>query len=257
VNTYPVEIPLIPLEEGGLGPFISGFHRVENARSIIVKVGTDEGIVGWGEMKDVFLSPRVMKSIVEEKLLPKIVGKDPFDILSIIKDLSFTVSSQYFTGSFFACGIEVACWDIVGKIIDKPIYKLLGGRFRDRIPICHVSGMMSVDKTAEKAKQAVDKGYQTFKTKAGRDVIDDIARVKAIRQAVGSEVEVRVDPNQLYTMVEALHFLKEVEECNLEFIEQPIRINSFSDLASLRNRTRTPIAVNEDCYLQTGLPSFI
>ncbi len=250
ITTFPVEIPLIPAEEGGLRPFVSGFHQVNSARSIIVKVETDEGITGWGEMKDQFLRPDIMKAIIENRYGEAIIGQDPFLIHRIRQQMSLTVSNQYMTGSFYACGVEMACWDIMGKALSQPVHNLIGGKIRSEIPICHVSGYLDIETTRSLVKKAKRRGYKTFKTKAGRNVGYDLERIQEIRQEAGDAMKLRIDPNQKYSLPEALRFINGAERLNLEFLEQPIRINSFSDLASLRQRSRVPIAINEDCYLE-------
>jgi len=256
ITAYPVSIPLIQFEDGGISPYQTSCGVVEDAQSVIIKVETDGGYVGWGEMKMVF-SPATIKAIIEDELGSELIGRDPLKIRKMLDELSFNISMQYFSAPSLISGIETACWDILGRVLNKPISSLLGGSMRTRLPISYCLGILSPEKSASRAQEIVKKGFSTIKTKAGLDLIYDLERIKALRKGGGRELKIRVDMNQALSPPEALEFIKKTEEFDLEYVEQPIKANSFGDLAVLRNRTQTPIAVNEDCYLEGNIVQIV
>lgn len=253
IEIFPVIVPVIPLEKGGIAPYRGSQDKIgtTKATSLIFKVTTDEGIVGWGEMNAI-ISTKLTFALLEEYIKPLVIGKSPFDIRKIMGEFSPVYNPQINTKSFLT-GIEMACWDIMGKATDQPVYDLLGGKVRDRIDIAYALGILGIEETKEKIVQIKEEGYRTLKTKGGKDVNADIKRAKAMREAGGEDFEFRVDMNQGYDTLQALKYLRGVDEYSLQFIEQPIKVNKFDDLKSLRERTGVPIGINEDCYIPNNL----
>ena len=253
IEMFPVEVPVIPLSEGGIAPYRGSQDKIgtTKATSLIFKVITDEGIVGWGEMNPI-ISNNLTKALLEDYIKPLVIGKNPFDLRKIMKEFSPVYNPQINTKSFLT-GIELACWDIMGKATKKPVYELLGGKVRDRVDIAYALGILGIEETKEKIAQLKEEGYRTLKTKGGKDVVFDIQRAKAMRESGGQEFEFRVGMNQGYDTPQALRYLKGVDEYALQFIEQPIKVNKFDDLKMLRERTGTPIGINEDCYIPNNL----
>lgn len=248
-----VEIPAIPLTEGGIAPYRGSQDKVgtEKATSLIFKVMTDEGIVGWGEMNPI-ISSKLTQAILDDYIKPLVIGKSPFDLKKIMREFSPIYNPHINTKSFLT-GVEMACWDIMGKALGKPIYELLGGKVRDEIEIAYALGILDIEQTKEKISQIKEEGFRTLKTKGGKDVVSDIKRAEAMRLAGGPDFEFRVDMNQAYNTPEALHYLRSVEDYGLQFIEQPIIVNHLDDFKSLRERTRVPMGMNEDCYIPNNL----
>ncbi len=253
IEMTPVEIPVIPLSEGGIAPYRGSQDKVgtTKATSLIFKVTTDEGIAGWGEMNPI-ISVKLTKALLDDYIAPLVIGQNPFDLKKIMRSFSPVYNPQINTKSFLT-GIEMACWDIMGKAVNKPVYELLGGKVRERIDIAYALGMLDIGETKEKIAQVKAEGFRTLKTKGGKDVVWDVKRTIAMREAAGDDFEIRVDMNQGYDTPMAMRYLRGVEDCDLQYIEQPIKVNKFDDLKSLRDRTRTPIGINEDCYIPGNL----
>jgi len=253
IDMTPVQIPVIPLAQGGIAPYRGSQDKVgtTHATSLIFRVTTDEGIVGWGEMNPI-LSLKITRALLDDYIAPLVIGRNPFDVKVIMSQFNPVYNPQINSKSFLT-GIEMALWDIMGKAVNKPVYELLGGKIRDRIDIAYALGMLEIDETVEKIKAVKAEGYRTLKTKGGKDVVWDVKRAHAMREAAGDDFELRVDMNQGYDTPTALRYLRGVEDCDLQYIEQPIKVNKFDDLKSLRDRTRTPIGINEDCYVPGNL----
>lgn len=248
-----VEIPVVPLTEGGIAPYAGSQDKVgtSTATSAIYKVITDEGIVGWGEMNPV-ITLKLSHELLEQYIKPKLVGRNPFEINQIMQEFAPVYNPQVNTKSLLT-GVEIACWDIMGKALGQPIHVLLGGKVRDEVEIAYPIGIMEEDETRDKIKQIRASGFRTLKTKGGKDVHADIRRAQVMREAGGDEFAIRVDMNQGYDVPTTLKYLRNVAELDLQYVEQPLPINRFDDMAMLRKRSTTPIAINEDCYVPSNI----
>jgi len=196
----------------------------------IIKVHTDEGITGlgeapvlkeWGGDHGTYFgeSPKTVMTVITDYLAPVIKGEDPFRIEWI-----HTVMDKAIKGHVYAkAAIDFALYDIMGKALDVPVYQLLGGLYRRRIPLAHSIGIMEPHKAAAEAAQALEDGIKTIKLKIGLDAARDIAAVCEVRKTVGSDIDITVDGNQGYaTPKEAIRVLRQMEEYDVLFAEQPV-----------------------------------
>jgi L-alanine-DL-glutamate epimerase-like enolase superfamily enzyme len=269
ITTYPVRMPMTPLEEGGLSPYVTNHNEVESFDRIVVKVETDEGYTGWGEVR-VLLSYEVMRTAIEEGIAPLVVGRSPFEVESL-RNLLFI---EYTSVDVFFAGVEMACWDIVGKALGKPVYELLGGwtapgsEERRRNPeesgvepveVAYCLGILSPEESAARAEAVRDAGYPVLKTKAGRDWKQDVERIVAMHEATDGDLDFRLDPNQGWRIDEAVRVGAALQDHGvyLEYMEQPIRVDAHGSLASLRERTSQPIGPNEDTYIKYNVRGLI
>lgn len=167
IEAYAVNIPLVPVEDGGISPYVTNHNELYDMDRVLVRVDTDEGISGWGEVR-VFLTPKATVSILEDGIEPLIRGQSPFEI----EKLRRQVFIEYANADMFFAPVEIACWDIVGKTLGEPIYKLLGGwtapsqtemRHREHqdssdgehsVEFAYALGILSPEESREKAAQA-------------------------------------------------------------------------------------------------------
>lgn len=265
VSAYAVDIPLRPIEEGGAAPYVTNHNELYSKERILVRVDTDEGVSGWGEVRDL-LSTEATVDMIEKGVAPLVRGQSPFELETLRRQ----VFVEYANVDVFFAPIEIACWDIVGKVLDRPIYELLGGWTapvqterkhqnhqdeygREAAPVefAYCLGVWSPEESAGHAETVRDLGYSVLKTKAGRDWRVDVERIVAMHEATDGELEFRLDPNQGWTLDEAVRVgaALENEGIYLQYMEQPIRVDNHRELARLRQRTRQPIAPNEDTYI--------
>ena len=204
--------------------------------SVILKVHTDEGMTGLGEVSctpvwsgEDHVTPA---HIIADFLEPALVGEDPRDIERLTAKMRRAVAGHPFTKS----GIEIALWDILGKAAGLPVYRLLGGAVRERVPIkMSVSGA-EPQRAAELAEWAMSKGLKALKVKVGIEPEGDIARVKAVRQAIGPTVRMGMDANGGWS-VRASRFAtirRMVDECDIYFAEQPVAPLDVQWMADVR-----------------------
>jgi muconate cycloisomerase len=143
--------------------------------------------------------------------------------------------------------IDGALYDVVGKALKVPAYQLLGGLFRDRVPIAHSLGLMEIDKAVEEAMQAKSEGVKTIKLKCGIDPKRDVELVKQIRKAIGPDLNICTDANQGYpTAKAAVKITKAMEEYNLLYMEQPVE--GLDAMAEVARRVDTPIMADESAW---------
>jgi L-alanine-DL-glutamate epimerase-like enolase superfamily enzyme len=273
LETIPVEVPVKRHGEPyGIAPYVGG-NRIrslpdsltfeealeandeatEAGKKLLVKIETDEGIDGWGEVK--VPTMRAGRVLIEELVESAVVGRDVTEVEALVDEFG-SFSTMYYTDvTSYVGAVEMAMWDAHGKQLGKPVHELVGGKCRDSVAISYCLGLLKPEDSRAHAKFARDEGFSVLKTKASRYWRADVDRIAAMHDEVDGEIEFRVDPNQLWSFEDAVRFGAALEDRGiyLQYMEQPIRVDSFGALKCLRNRLRTPIAINEDAYFQRNL----
>jgi len=221
---------------------------------VILKLYTDEGLIGLGEapvLKDwggdhgkyFGETPQTTMHIVNDILAPALSGQDPSRFESIHGLMDKAVKGY----PYCKAAIDAALYDVVGKALKVPAYQLLGGLYRERIPIAHSLGLMEIEKAVEEARQAKSEGVKTIKLKGGVEQKRDVELVKQIRQAIGPDLNICVDANQGYpTAKAAVKITKAMEEYNLLYMEQPVE--GIDQMAEVARRVDTPIMADESAW---------
>jgi L-alanine-DL-glutamate epimerase-like enolase superfamily enzyme len=235
---YPLEKPL--------GASKGDFYQRTSA---LVRVYTDEDIIGVGEG---LTDPLVVEAIIEKKLKGMIIGEDPFNIEKIWKKL-FAGSVYWELKGATICaisGLEVALWDIIGKTLKVPVYKLLGGNCRSENKIlAYASDLFwdEPDAMAETAAKYVKQGFSIVKTHLGRGLEEDEKRVKVMREAIGDK-GLMVDINCAYDRVTAYREGKMLEKYDLFWYEEPLPPYDVDGYVELKRRVNIPIATGENDF---------
>ena len=221
---------------------------------VILKLHTDEGLVGLGEapvLKDwggdhgkyFGETPQTTVHIINDILAPALTGQDPGRFESIHGLMDKAVKGY----PYCKAAVDTALYDLVGKALQVPAYQLLGGLVRERVPIAHSLGLMEIDKAVAEALQAKAEGVKTIKLKGGVDHKRDIALVKQMRKAIGPDLNMCVDANQGYSSAKvAVKIIKAMEEYNLLYMEQPVE--GIDQLAEVARRVDTPIMADESAW---------
>ena len=210
----------------------------------IVFVDTDAGITGLGEVDSVFKRRGpLLHHDIDAALAGVVVGEDPFCISRIVQKMDDRLDGV----EEAKAGIEMALWDIVGKALDTPIYNLLGGKVRDRIPLSYSIPFGPPDQMADFAREKVKLGHRTIKVKVGsEDSTRDIAAVKEVRKAIGADVKLRVDGNMGWrTPKQAIRIIRAMEEWDLELVEQPLPAHDLDGMAEIRRNIGVPLMADE------------
>lgn len=233
VETFLVEVP----QKHPIAPYQSRYRAASHTGALLVRLACDDGTIGWGEAPQRYLGEKLTGNEAVQ-LREQLIGRDPTAIAAMYTEWELD-------GGYVQSGVEMAMWDILGKVCGQPLYKLLGGMVRDRIELACCMGIRPPHEAAEIAKLYVEMGFTTLKTKAGRDPAEDLGFVIAIREAVGDKLHLRIDPNTGYSPEVAEQLAKDLEPYNLQYFEQPMPADLLEDSARIRRVTSTPLALNE------------
>ncbi|MDP6442728.1 MAG: enolase C-terminal domain-like protein [Pirellulaceae bacterium] len=244
VESLPVRIPLKP--EFHMKSAL-GQHQVSDY--VLIRITTDDGIEGAGEATVmVRWSGETVwgaHALAERVIGPAIIGDDPRDIDGALAKMNRIAAKNWFIKS----AIEMALWDIVGKAEGKPVYDLLGGPVRSRDIRGRFSmGAYEVERASRRAKELVSWGFTTIKVKVGGKPADDIARVTAVREAIGPDLELVIDANCGWDADTAIHCIHALEDCRLGLVEQPTTNGDYAALARVRRETNVPVMADDICF---------
>ncbi len=223
---------------------------------VIVRVNTDEGLTGAGEAFGFFNSAPATASVVETMLRPMLLGKDPRQINRLWADM--------FRGTYYAgragvvlaaiSGVEMALWDIAGKAANVPVYQLLGGRAHDRVRA--YASLMRYPSPADVAQACTvmaEQGYSAIKL---HEIT--VAAVAAGREAVGDSIDVLLDVNCSWNVIQAISMGREFEAYDLYWYEEPVWPgDDYDGLAEVRAMVDIPIACGENEYTARGFNNLI
>ncbi|HEX7927576.1 MAG TPA: mandelate racemase/muconate lactonizing enzyme family protein [bacterium] len=245
---------------------VSDFGRIESFDTCLVRVETDEGIVGHGESKASVGSGGVYHSLVttiEKELGPIVIGQDPRNIAGLWERMYNGVRAHYALsrGRVFPIlsrrgvtisaisGVDMALWDILGKSLNTPVWQLLGGKCHDRLPAYASGGWAGVEKIGEQLESYVDRGgFRAVKMRVGvmdGDVMTSANRVRAARHGVGDGVDIMVDAHGTFSVTEAKRFCREVAPYRLRWFEEPVTADDKRGCAEIRASTDIPISAGE------------
>jgi muconate cycloisomerase len=209
----------------------------------IVFIDTDAGITGIGEACSVFKRRGALLRADVDVLAAAVIGEDPFAIAHLVGKMDQTLDGV----EEAKAGIEMALWDIKGKALDTPVYNLLGGKVRERIPLSYSIPFGTPEQMAAFAAEKAEAGHRTIKVKVGsEDGARDIAAVKAIREAIGPNLRLRVDGNMGWpTAKHAIRMIRAMEPWNLELVEQPLPAHDLDGMAEVRRNIGVPLMADE------------
>jgi L-alanine-DL-glutamate epimerase-like enolase superfamily enzyme len=214
---------------------------------LIVKITDQDGYSGIGEASPLpFFTGEttdIMKIAVEKELGPAIIGMDLFSLEEIHGTMNNVLNPA--TGAKSA--IDMALWDLKGKHLNTPVYKLFGGRKKE-IKVAYALGEDTPENMSELALNKVNEGFNTIKIKIGSDPEKDVEAVRKVRQAVGPSIKLRVDANQGYSVKTAIETIGKISEYSIEYIEQPVPGWNIDGLAEIRKQVHIPVMADESLH---------
>jgi len=217
--------------------------------SVIVKVVATDGTVGWGETYGI-VAPKAVTAIIDDVLGPVMLGRDPCDATAIRHDLYDLMRVRNQSGGYYGdalAGVDIAMWDLFGKLAGLPLCKLLGGQRTDRIP-AYVSGLprATLDERVALAKEWVGNGFDAIKYAAAISHEGIVAEMRALREALGPGVRLMVDLHWQFSASEAIQLIDELTPYRPYFAEAPCAPEDIEGLALVAARSRIPIAAGEE-----------
>jgi L-alanine-DL-glutamate epimerase-like enolase superfamily enzyme len=228
-------------------------------RTLFVLVRASNGMFGLGECSPMNLP--ILAAHIEYGLKPRLLGKDPFNVEPLYDDMlygNFKLGPMGAVSEAIA-GVDIALWDLKGKVLGQPVYKLLGGKYRDRQPVYFSYGWNRKDTPDDVARlmgRAAERGFTGFKIRMnfGMAVLDrpddpSEAYIAAIRKAVGDQADVGFDPNNGYTAKGAIAIGRRLyEKYNIAFFEEPTPQYDYAAMAEVARALEAPIAAGEHEY---------
>lgn len=246
------EIEVVRLTKPLARPLVVSRAAMSARSAILVLVHTDEGVTGLGESVG---DPAGVVPVIREQLQPLLLGEDPFDIERLWEKMYTCRLYWDLKGALpiALSGIDIALWDLKGKALGLPVYQLLGGACRERIR-AYASDLFWDEPAAmaEAAARYAADGFSIVKTHIGKDPDGDLARLRAMREAIGDEVGLMIDINCAYDRPTALRMGRRFEAFDPFWYEEPLRPDDIEGLRELRARVEIPIAVGENEYTKHG-----
>ena len=216
--------------------------------TLLLAITSDDGLVGYAESGDTSSwyrgeSQASMTAMISDIFAPRILlGENPSNIEKIVGMMDQLARDNNQAKALVDCALH----DLKGKSLGMPVYSLLGGRTRERIPLGWVLSAGEPEKVAELAIQVRNNGFSAFKLKVGRHTFDnDVATVRAVRAALGPDAKIMLDANGSWNYEQALTTMRQLDQYNLSFMEQPLAHQYRDSLGKLRERINTPIYADE------------
>jgi len=261
-----VDLKLHVLKSPLAEPFAFSQGWVTQRSATLVEVITDEGISGWGESYSQGLEPpEIGAAVIQHALRPLVIGADPLNIEVLWHKMYHQTRDYGRKGSVVAgiSAIDIALWDIAGKAYGVPVWRLLGGRFRERVQpyatgFYRIRGKGEANRLAEEALRHFDAGFSMMKVKLGFGVDDDIDCMTAIGKAIqGKPIRLMIDTNHAYGRAEALRLGRALEEHDLLWYEEPVVPEDIAGYAEMREKLTMPIAGGENEHTMYGFQEFL
>jgi L-alanine-DL-glutamate epimerase-like enolase superfamily enzyme len=240
IETRIVEIPVKT-------PYVFSHGVMKAFSNVLVWIHADDGLVGIGEAS--FTpgggvteeTPEATKPMIDSYLAPVLIGEDPFDVERLHHKMDAVVPRNLIAKS----GIDLALWDLMGKAVGQPAWKLLGGTFNPKILCTYTLSIDTPEKMAEQASSRRNQGYKTLVVKIGHDPETDLQRLRLVREAVGDEVNLRLDANEAYWPEQAIGIIRRMEKYRPEFIEEPVKRWDLDGMARVARSVGVPISSDE------------
>jgi L-alanine-DL-glutamate epimerase-like enolase superfamily enzyme len=253
VETFVVSLPIRRPH------FWVGLAATSGRGYLVVKLTLSNGVVGWGESQPIQSwggddasrfgeTPRTAIAVLESCIGPALKDVDVRQF-----ELLHAAMNRAVRGHPYAkAALEVAVMDAVGKTFGLPVYQLLGGRVREWIPLAHSIGLMEIDAAVAESVKVVEEGIKTLKIKIGVEAERYVAIVRAVRQAIGDEPQIRVDANQGYrSWVEALTVVQRLSDYRIAYAEQ--MVDGIDQMAEIARRCIVPLMADESAWTERDI----
>ncbi len=225
-------------------PYVIAYETVTSVHNFILKIETSTGLTAWGcGAPDVYVTNETIeqfKDNLEQIIIPFLIGKDPFTYQHILQTLSLKLGEHKASLAI----VDIALMDLLARQAQLPLYKLLGG-YRDSIPTSITIGILPLDEMLAEAANFFAIGFNIFKIKGGLNLEEDIEKIIKLRAKYGKEIDIRFDGNQGYTSDQAIRFVNETLQANVEILEQPTLFGRDDLMGIVTNAVDVPVMADE------------
>ncbi len=242
-------------------PFSFSQFTFTHREALLLRISTDEGLVGWGEA----YGPAALTGAAAEHLFkPLLLGRDPRDVESLWA-LLYARSVDYGQkGVMLAAisAIDIALWDVKARAVGVPLYRLLGGEQVESIA-CYATGFYFTSKETleerfeREARQYVSEGFTAMKVKVGLGVERDAELVRFVRQIIGPDKRLLIDANHAYTPIQAAALCRKIEDLDIYWFEEPVSAIDVEAYLELKAKTSIPLAGGECEYTRFGFEPWL
>ena len=243
------KIEAIPVRIAYRVPELSSLVARSGVADVLVKVTSDDGLIGWGECTRAADVPGIEAAV--NAMAPLVLNRDPWSKEAIRHDVMIAGGWQFqaFTANFAFAGIDMALWDLTGKAAHQPLYRLFGGAVRDEVDYFYYLHWASPDDMALQGRDGAAKGYDVFYLKVGVDERAEEEMLAALRAAIGPDRRIRLDANQAWTVPQAVRLLNRWHDLfTLDFIEAPVSVDPVEAMLEVKQRTPVPVCANEGLW---------
>lgn len=245
------------------GNLADSTRKVESIGYTIVRITTDQGLEGFGLTYN-GIGGEATASLIQHNMAPRLIGRDPLATEILWQELFHYCRGVGRKGLMFGAlsAVDIALWDLKGKLFDVPLYRLLGGT-ESKVPVYASGGWTSYsdDELVAEMKGMVAQGYQKIKFKVGvaggTQPRRDIERVKKVRDAVGPEIDLLVDANNCWDCATAVKFANDIREYDIFLFEEPVLADDIPGLARFKRGTDIPLGTGEHEYTKYGIRDLV
>ncbi|MTI71124.1 MAG: dipeptide epimerase [Firmicutes bacterium] len=235
----------IPLKR----PFKTALRTVKSVEDVVVKIETDTGNIGYGEAPPTGVitgdTTGAITGAIKTHIKKHLIGMN----IENLEEIMIRLDKAVVKNTSAKAAVDIALYDLFGQLYNAPVYKLLGG-YRKEIVTDITISVNDPEEMARDSIKAINEGYKTLKIKVGKNADLDIKRMKAIRDAVGFDVDLRIDANQGWKPKEAVYTLRKMEDAgiNIELVEQPVQAHDFDGLKLVSNNVDIPVLADESVF---------
>ena len=252
IELTPVHVPFkeyvaraLTETEGGLGMAIPSEDEWLGEDFVICKVFTNEGNIGLSEafvwLPETGISPQQIILSISKGLSKYILGESPFNVEKILRRMNSNMTRNEVPKGL----LDMACYDLMGKIADLPAHAFMGGKCVNEIPLTALIPLADPLLMKGIVRSFLKKGFKTFRIKLGKSIQEDYEITKIIRDYIGPHKRLRTDYNQAYTPGIAVKAIKKIEEFEIDVAEQPVRANDYAGMAYVQRKVNIPLMAHE------------
>ena len=242
IEVGEVRIPLVT-------PFKTALRTVDSVNDLIVRVTADDGRTGFGEAPPTAVitgdTKGSVRCAIEEFIAPSLIGMEIENLDGIMERLHGCILKN----TSAKAAVDMAVYDLYAQSLDRPLYQVLGGR-RSEIETDLTVSVNSAEEMVRDSLRAIEQGFRILKIKVGKDGEGDVARMEAIRRAVGPDIRLRVDANQGWSAKQAVRIIRAMEDkgLDIDLVEQPVKAHDFAGMQYVTAQVATPILADESVF---------